>query len=227
MEITLSTINWTLLFPDSSRTWRLINEQPYYFLAAWWDTLAVSVAASISALGFAILLAVCAARYQVLERILLPFIVVSQSFPLQAIAPLIVIALGRSEWTKVLIAFIIAFFPMFSVILTALKGIPGPLLALCRVTGASYWPSVLLVHLPAVVPSIISGVKVAFTLAVLGAVVAEFVSPTSGIGRLLLVAQSDYNVEVIYICIVMLAIQGLAMYALVNAIEKSLIYKWR
>lgn len=223
----MTAMNWALLLPDLSRVWRLLQQQPYYFLSAWWDTFTVSIAASLAALLLAVLFATCAARYPLLERLILPLIVVSQSFPLQAIAPLIVIALGRSEWTKILVAFIICFFPLFSAMLNALKSIPAPLKALCRITGASYSSSILLVHLPAVVPSIIAGAKVAFTLAVLGAVVAEFVSPTSGIGRVLLVAQSDYNVEVIYICVVMLSIQGLFVYTAIRRFENKLIYRWK
>ena len=220
-------VSWGLLLPSPYKMWALVAEYPGYLLAAWADTFLVSAGASAAALVMAVVLAVASFRFLIFQKVLMPLVVVSQSFPLQAIAPLIVIAIGRGNATKILIAFIIAFFPLFAVILAALKTTPSNLEALCRITDASFATSIFRVHLPAAVPAIIAGTKIAFTLAVLGAVVAEFVAPTAGIGRLLLRAQSDYNVELIYVCIGMLAAQGLAIHCLLTEVESRIAFKWR
>lgn len=221
------SVRWDLLLPDPAKMLGLAIDHHEYFLGAWGETLRVSIYASLLAILVAILLASVAIRYTFFERLFSPLVAISQSFPLQAIAPLLIIALGRGDTSKVTVAFLIAFFPLFAATLSALKNTPEPLLALCKTTGASFTTAITHVYLPAAVPSLLAGAKVAFTLAVLGAVVAEFISPTGGIGRLLLRAQSDYNVEGIYICILMLVCQGVGVFLAIGNIESRIIPRWR
>lgn len=219
-------VRWDLLLPDPVKLVHIVLERWDYFLAAWEDTLRVSGYASTLAVALATVIAAVALRFRHFERVFAPLVAVSQSFPLQAIAPLLVIGLGRGDFSKVTIAFLIAFFPLFAATLTALKGTPAPLIALCKTTQASFVTAVSQVYLPAALPALLSGTKVAFTLAVLGTVVAEFISPTDGIGRLLLRAQSEYNVEEIYICIGMLVIQGSLVFLSISRVESRVRNRW-
>jgi NitT/TauT family transport system permease protein len=220
-------VRWDLLLPDATRMWEIAVEHHWLYLDAWGETFRVSLIASAAAFFLAIALAALALRFRLFERLFEPFVIVSQSFPLQAIAPLIIIALGRGDFSKVSIAFLIAFFPLFAVVLSALKNTPQALLALCRTTDASFATAIVHVYLPSALPAIVAGGKVAFTLAVLGSVVAEFVAPTSGIGRLLLRAQSDYNVDAIYLCLGMLIVQGLTVYLFIALLESRVVARWR
>lgn len=223
----MDVIRWDLLLPDFLVMSALVVERHDYFLSAWGDTLRISLYASLLAVLASLLLGILAYRYTIFETFFSPLVVTSQSFPLQAIAPLIVIALGHGDLSKITIAFLIAFFPLFSVTLGALKATPSPLVALCRVTNAPFIKAIVLVYFPAALPAMLTGAKVAFTLAVLGTVVAEFISPTAGIGRLLLRAQSDYSVNEIYVCILMLVAQGLAFFLVITWVESRINLRWR
>jgi NitT/TauT family transport system permease protein len=131
---------------------------------------------------------------------------------LQAVAPILLILLGSGFSTKTTIAFLIAFFPIYSACLTALFTTPKNLMNLLFVCRSPLLRGIWHVRLPSALPAIISSAKVGFTLAVLGAVVAEFIHPDEGLGYLLLIAQSSYNIEVIYICIGLLMFQGVIIY---------------
>jgi NitT/TauT family transport system permease protein len=80
----------------------------------------------------------------------------------------------------------------------------------------------MFIRLPIALPFIVASTKVGFTLAVLGAVVAEFMMPNEGLGREILMAHSQYNINVIYLCVFFLIIQGLAVYALISVFETRL-----
>jgi NitT/TauT family transport system permease protein len=151
----------------------------------------------------------------------------SQSFPLQSIAPLIIIVLGVGFITKTVIAFVIAFFPIYGACSTAMHTTPAPLLAHLSICKAGFLDGIRYIRIPSALPTIISASKVGFTLSVLGSVVAEFIQPDKGLGQLLLVAQSNYDVDVIYICVFLLMAQGLCIYGALSALEIKVLKKRR
>lgn len=212
-----------LLVPDISKATDLLSQHYSYFLINWWSTFSVSALASTMALFVALFLAIGAVRFRFLNIFLNPIVALSQSFPLQAVAPLIIILMGTGFHTKALVAFLIAFFPIFGTCVTAINSTPAPLMAYLKVCNATFWRGIYYCRLPAALPAIISSMKIGFTLAVLGAVVAEFINPDAGLGRLILIAQSDYDVTVIYICIAMLIVQGLTVYLSLSHIESQVL----
>jgi NitT/TauT family transport system permease protein len=145
---------------------------------------------------------------------------VSQSFPLQALGPVIIIVLGTGFSTKALIALTITFFPIQSAIATAFLDTPAQYLMHSRVCRADFLTTFFHVQLPFALPRTISAIKVGFTLSVIGAVVAEFISPQGGIGEILLIAQSSFNIEAIYICLFILIVQGLSIYLVLSWLER-------
>lgn len=152
-----------------------------------------------------------------------PVVALSQSFPLQAIAPLIIMVLGVGFLTKSVIAFLIAFFPLYNACVISLQTTPKPLLAKLSICRAPFTSGVFLVRLPASLPNILAATKVGFTLAVLGAVVAEFIQPDKGLGYLILIAQASYDVEVIFIAVGMLMIQGVTVFSILTFFEARLV----
>lgn len=219
----LGGIKWSLLLPNSERVINLLKEHPYHFLSNWWSTFSVSAIASVLALSLALLIAIPAIRFRLIDILFIPFVALSQSFPLQAIAPLLIIVLGIGFQTKATIAFIIAFFPIYGTCLTALKTTPKPILANLSICNCSFLKGVWYIRIPSALPSIVSSAKIGFTLAVLGAVVAEFIHPDKGLGYLLLLAQSNYDVDVIYICLCILIFQGIFVYGTLSILESILI----
>jgi ABC-type nitrate/sulfonate/bicarbonate transport system permease component len=205
--------------------WRLWTQHQDHFLYNWWATSSVAIVASIAALVIALLLAVLALRYKGFRIAFAPIVAGSQSFPLQALAPLLLVALGVGFTTKVFIAFVIAFFPIYAACSSALRTTPPNLLAYACVCDAGFAAGVRHIRVPAALPTVVSSAKVGFTLAVLGAVVAEFIQPDAGLGQLLLIAQSNYDVDVIYICILCLICQGLVVFISLSAIEQIILKK--
>lgn len=193
----------------------------------WWATFSVSALASVLAVILAILLAVTSIRFRIADIVLRPVVAASQSFPLQAIAPIIIIAFGVGLGTKVAIAFVISFFPIFGSCSTSFRAIPKPLLACISICKGSFWKGMLHIKIPFAMPSIISAAKIGFTLSVMGAVVAEFIQPDKGIGHILLISQSNFDMNSIYICIAMLILQGSAIYGILSFIEDRLIKRRR
>ena len=216
-------MNIDLLIPDISKMLQLLQDHPYHFLSNWWATFFVSTVASISALFLSVILSVLALRFKKFDYLMTPIVAVSQSFPLQSIAPIIIIVMGIGFHTKTTIAFVIAFFPIYSICTSALKSTPKKFLSSLAISNASFLNGVKYIRLPIALPAIVSAAKVGFTLAVLGTVVAEFIQPDKGLGYLLIVSQSNYNIEVMYLCVLFLIIQGTTIYVIFTIMEKKLI----
>jgi NitT/TauT family transport system permease protein len=211
-----------LLLPDSHKlTDQALNHWAYY-LSHWLDTLSVSLIACALATFCAGCIAVFGLRFPAIHRIVSPLSAMSQSFPLQALGPVIIIALGAGFLTKSLIAFVITFFPIQSVILTAFADTPGQYLLFAKVCNAGFFRTFWSMRLPFALPRIVTALKLGFTMSVIGAVVAEFISPQGGIGEVLLISQSSFNIEAIYICLSMLICQGLAIYLGLSELERRL-----
>jgi NitT/TauT family transport system permease protein len=188
-------------------------------------TFSVSTAAALSALSCAILTAIIALRLHIIDTLMIPLVALSQSFPLQAITPLILIIMGTGFFTKLIIAFIISFFPIYSACITAMKTTPNHILYFSKIYNAGFIMEVVYIRIPYALPAIISSAKVGFTLSVLGAVIAEFIQPSEGLGRIILLAQSQYQINNLYICIILLMIQGITVYVSLSKLERFFIKK--
>jgi NitT/TauT family transport system permease protein len=165
-------------------------------------------------------LAILIVSSRTLEGIIYPLLVTSQMIPKVAIAPLFVVWFGFGQMPKVLIAFLIAFFP---VVIDAVVGLESPdseLLQLMRSMGASKQDMFRKVRIPHAIPNIFGGFKVAMTLAVVGTIVGEFVASNSGIGYLLLVATGSMNTALLFAGIVILMAIGIVLFYAVEILER-------
>lgn len=149
-----------------------------------------------------------------------PLLIGLQCVPMISIAPLLITWLGFGMVTKVMIAFLISFFPIIVSSVVGLKSMEKEMLMLATSLRASRLQVFLHFRLPKALPSIFGGFKVGITLAVVGAVVAEFVSSDRGLGYLQLVANSKLDITMQFCVIVMLGAIGLALYNIVGLIEK-------
>ena len=162
-------------------------------------------------------------RFTVLEDALYPLLVSSQTIPKVAIAPLLVVWFGFGATPKVLIAFLVCFFPILIDTLTGLAALPREVRWLARSMGASGWDTLLKIRIPAALPNIFGGLKVASTLAVVGAVVGEFVGADRGLGYLLIVANGTMNVQLAFAVLIVLSLMGIVLFAAVEALERLLL----
>jgi NitT/TauT family transport system permease protein len=154
------------------------------------------------------------------EQSVYPLLVASQTVPKIAIAPLFVVWLGFSTLPKVLIAFLIAFFPVVIDTVIGLESADPDMLQLVRSMGASQWDTFRRVRFPNAMPNVFGGLKVAMTLAVVGAIVGEFVGSNSGLGYLLLVASGNINTALLFADIILLTIIGITFFYIVEMLER-------
>jgi NitT/TauT family transport system permease protein len=205
--------------PDPKGIISLFLSQPHYYLYHWLQTFQVSISACCLALFTTLVLLAISLRYGWIGYVFNGLAAITQSFPLQAIAPLLLIILGIGFGTKLLIAFLICFFPLYGSLSQSLRKIEDDHGLLICSTGAKFVDATLRVRLPALLPDFLASAKVAFTLSVLGAVVAEFVQPNSGLGYVILVSQSSFNLEAMYLCVFLLIIQGLSVFSIASYFE--------
>jgi len=180
----------------------------------WGLALGVS---SATMLGYLI------AKSRWIERLLSPYIVASQSVPLVAIAPLLVIWFGPGMLSKILIAALIVFFPVLVNTVVGVRAVPEDLHALMRSLGATRWQTLRLLEMPAALPVFFGGLRVGATLAVIGAVVGEFVGADSGLGFLINVGRGLYDTALVFVAVFVLISMALILYGIVVGLEARLL----
>lgn len=179
--------------------------------------LGVCVATS---LGYAL------AKWPAVERLLSPYVVASQSVPIVAIAPLLVIWFGPGSLSKVLICALIVFFPVLVNTVVGLHSVPEDLRDLMRSLRATRWQTFRLLEAPAALPVFLGGLRIGATLAVIGAVVGEFVGADRGLGFLINRARGQYDTALVFVALVALVLMALGLYGLVILLERRLL-SWR
>jgi NitT/TauT family transport system permease protein len=163
------------------------------------------------------------AKSSTLERLLEPYIVASQSIPIVAIAPLLVIWFGPGRLSKVLISSLIVFFPILVNTIVGVRSVPGDLYDLMRSLQANRWQIFRQLEVPAAMPVLLGGLKIGATLSVIGAVVGEVVGADEGLGLLINIGRGVYDTTLVYVAVLTLIFMALAIYGCVSLIEKRLL----
>jgi NitT/TauT family transport system permease protein len=158
-----------------------------------------------------------------LERILAPYIVASQSIPIVAIAPLLVIWFGSGLTSKILICALIVFFPVLINVIVGLRSVEPDLRDLMRSLQAGRWQTFVSLELPAALPLLLSGLKIGATLSVIGAVVGEFSGSNSGLGFLITAARGQFDTPLVFVAVFALIAIALCLYGAVALLERKLL----
>ncbi|MBN1141672.1 MAG: ABC transporter permease [Deltaproteobacteria bacterium] len=174
----------------------------------------------------AIPLAVMMFSHPSVEEALSPFLVASQSIPVFALAPLLVIWLGYGIASKVLMAAIIIFFPITVSLLEGFKNCGAEYVVLFRLMGAGFWTRLRLLYWPWALPYFFAGLKVGVTVATIGAVIGEWVGSQQGLGYLMIQSNARLRVDMVFAAILWLSLMGLGMWKLVNILERKVI-RWK
>ncbi|MGH8913056.1 MAG: ABC transporter permease [Acidimicrobiia bacterium] len=214
------------LVPAPSSVFAEIWSRPGFF----WEHLLFTAAET--GLGFllAILigfpLGVLVVESKIFVRTIYPIIVASQAVPKLAVAPLFLIWFGLGLESKVLIAALIAFFPILIGVVVGLQSVDRGSLLLGRSIGLSRLGVFSKIRMPFALPSTFGGLKVGMTLAVVGAVVGEFLGSTKGLGSLLVIAAGTLNTPLVFATLVVLSVLGVVAYWLIEVIER-LVLPWQ
>lgn len=189
-----------------------------------WVTLQEVLFGLLVGVGAASLLGYALAKSRRLERALAPYVVASQSIPIVAIAPLLVIWFGPGLLSKVLICALIVFFPVMINTIIGLHSVPQDLRDLMRSLRASRWQTLRLLELPAALPVFLGGLRIGATLSVIGAVVGEFVGADRGLGFLINVGRGEYDTALVFVAVFTLIATALILYGLVVLLESRLLW---
>lgn len=201
-------------------------------LGSAWATLSTALVALVIASLVACALALAVSLNSLLEDAVRPIAVTLQVTPLVAIAPLVTIWAGIDHPERAVtgLAAVVAFFPIFSGALTGLKAVDPDLARLFDLYGATRLQRLLRLRLPSAVPALLEGHKVAAGLAVIGAVVAEFVAGSGGAQGLawrILEAYNRLQTAKVFAALVALAILGVGLNAAMEYLERRLLNTWR
>jgi NitT/TauT family transport system permease protein len=158
-------------------------------------------------------------KFPVLEKLLAPYLVASQSIPIVAIAPLLVIWFGAGISSKVLICSLIVFFPILINTVVGLREVPQDLRDLMASLKANRWETFWKLEVPAALPVYLGGVRVGATLSVIGAVVGELVGADRGLGFLINVGRGQYDTALVFVSVLTLVVMAMALYGLVLLLE--------
>jgi len=189
-------------------------------LSEGWVTLKETLYGFVLALLIGIPMAVAVANSRALNLMFYPLLIALQSVPKVALAPIILVWLGTGIESKLAIVWLVAFFPIIVDTVAGLRSTPRELLELARSLRASPMQVFLKVQLPAALPFIFTGAKVAITLAVIGAVIGEFVGSSEGLGFLLLSATSQLDAPLAFAALFALSFLGIFVYLLVELAER-------
>lgn len=213
--------SYTLPTPWSvART--LVNLDSYLARQAW-STLKEVLAGFALAVAVGVPLAVAISFSRIVGRLVYPLLVTSQAVPIVAIAPLLLAWFGFGYLPKVLVAAIIAVFPIVINTVAGLRGIDPDLLQMAQSMNARWHRVFWKVRVPAALPNFFGGLKLAITLSVIGAVVGEFVSGTSGLGYVIQTAQGNLQMSLAFAALVILAVMGVLLFNLVDVVERRVI----
>lgn len=200
-------------------------EWRYRFIGHTWVTLYETLGGFALSMLVGVPLAVLIVYSPTLKSALYPLIVLAQSVPKIAIAPVLLLVLGHGEIPKIIVAFLVAFFPVVVDTATGLAATPPELLDLSRSYRASAFKTFLKVRLPMAMPFIFAGAKVAITLSVIGAVVGEFVGSDKGLGYLILSATSYWKTELAFSAMILLSVMAIVLFGAVALVER-LVCPW-
>jgi len=195
-----------------------------------WVTLRITFAALVAAVTVGVTLAVLFTQSKWLEKSLFPYAVVLQVTPVVAIAPLIIIWIGDINLSLLVCAWIVAFFPILSNTILGLNSADHNLVDLFRLYGASRWQTLRYLRLPAALPYFLGGLKISGGLALIGAVVAEFVAGTGGnaSGLAYRILESSYNLKIprMFAALLLISTAGIAIFLVTSWISHRLLHRW-
>lgn len=204
---------------DTTYQWRA--QMPGQFGTTLYETL-LGFALSIL-IGVPIAVAIVSSRF--LSNAIYPIILVLQSVPKVAIAPLLLIWVGYGEAPKVLVAFLVCFFPIVIGTAAGLNSAPPDMLDLVSALRASKLQTFVKVRFPWAMPQIFVGLKVAITLAVVGAVIGEFVGADKGLGYLIMASSSQVNTALAFSAMILLSVMSIALFYALEWLE-HLVVPW-
>jgi NitT/TauT family transport system permease protein len=221
--ITVARLVEPYLVPSPATTLRVMSGKPGYLWHHTWVTTYETLLGFAIAVIVGVLAAVIMVYSTAVERTLYPILLFAQVIPKIAIAPLFVVWLGFGIAPKVVVAVLIAFFPVVISMVTGLKAVDPEMIELSATMGAGPVQTFAKIRFPASLPHLFAGLKVAVTLAVTGAVVGEFVGANQGLGYVILQANGNLDTPMLFAGLLVMSMIGVVLFVIVELAEKLLL----
>ncbi len=188
-------------------------------------TLYVALVGFLMSIVISLPLAILMVQSKFLSRTIFPILVVIQSTPVVAIAPLLIVILGAGDAPRLAITCLITFFPLVVSATTGMMETPPELIDLSRSLKGSALRQIWQIRLPYAIPHIFSGLKVAITLAIIGAVIAEFVAAEKGLGYFVQFSTSYFKIPQAFAALMFLSVISLILFQLIGLVQR-LFFRW-
>ncbi|PWR11380.1 ABC transporter permease [Micromonospora acroterricola] len=211
------------LVPTPGQVWATMTDQWSELARHTMVTLYETVLGFVLAAALGLAAAVAIAYSRTLDKALYPIVLFAQVIPKIAIAPLLVVWFGLGLTPKIILAVLIAFFPVVISGVAGLRSTDPELLDLAATMGAGPWRTFRKIRFPNALPHLMAGLKVAVTLAVVGAVVGEFVGASEGLGYVLLLANGNLDSALLFADLILMSAIGIVLFVLVEIAEALLI----
>lgn len=186
-------------------------------------TLEEIVLGFMAALAAGLLLAAGIAYSRILERSVYPIVIASQTIPVIAIAPLLLIWVGYGIAPKVIIVGLVCFYPIAVNTIDGLKAVDIDMVNMLRTLGASRWQIFTKLQVPTSLPFMFSGIKIGVSLSVIAAVIGEWVGASEGLGYLITYSQPLFLTGRVFAAIVVLSVMGIGLFALASVVERMVL----
>ena len=229
--VTWQAIVWIGSYPTFILPGPLVVAQR--FVEAWVDstfvphllaTLQEIVVGFLVGAGAALPIGYLLARSRLANRVMSPYLVAAQAVPILALAPLIALWFGTGLVSRSIIVALVVFFPVAISVMVAVRGVDRRLLEMARSYRVTRRQRVRLVEIPAALPGIVGGLRIGITLAVVGAIVAEWTGGERGLGVLINLARGSlFDIPLLFATLVLIALVGIALYAGVLVVERRVL----
>jgi NitT/TauT family transport system permease protein len=219
------------LLPAPSDIWQAFIENFAELMSALWVTLRIVVLAFLLALATGVAFAILFSQSRVVELALYPYAVILQVTPVIAIAPLIIIWVGydRVDAALLILAWIVAFFPILANTTLGLRSADRNLIELFKLYGGSRWQMLTRLQMPGALPYLMSAMKVSGGLALVGTIVAEFAAGSgtdTGMGWTIIEASRNLHIAKLFAALALLSLLGIAIFFALSALEWLVLHRW-
>lgn len=213
------------LFPSFFSVINSFNNNKEVFLLNTLNTLTEVIVGFIIANIIGLILAIMAIYYPKLEQILTLVALILKTVPIIAIAPLLVLWFGHGIWSKIAAVTLSCFIPIFINIMSASKNIEKKYKELISLYNLNNSQKIFYFILPGLIPYLLSAFKISSSLAIVGALVSEFISANKGLGYLIISNYYSMNIEGVFVCIIISSIIGIILYNICDYAEKRIAIK--
>lgn len=214
------------ILPSPARIYQAVIDVGFErWLTHLWSTLRICLLGFGLAIVVSLPLAAMMTSFKVFRAALYPILIVIQSTPIVAVAPLIIVILGTEDLPRVTIAFLITFFPIVVSTTTGMMNTPEEFIEFSKSTGAKRIRELTQIRLPYSTPYIFSGLRVAITLAIVGTVVAEFVAAEDGLGYFIQFSTSFFEIPNAFAGLFILLLLSLILFYSVAVVQR-LFFNW-